>query len=160
MDAPPRSLDERLRDTAALLSATGADTWVATASAAGEAYLVPLSFGWTGEAVVLVTERRSPTARNLIAKRGARLAFGGTRDVVMVDGELAGEPAAVPDADAELVEVFVTQSGWDPRPMGDAADYDVFAVRPVGVQAWREGNEIAGRTLMRDGEWLGPVDVR
>jgi hypothetical protein len=24
----------------------------------------------------------------------------------------------------------------------------------VRVQAWREANEIAGRTLMRDGTWL------
>jgi len=27
-------------------------------------------------------------------------------------------------------------------------------LRPLRVQAWREANEIAGRTLMRDGAWL------
>jgi hypothetical protein len=31
----------------------------------------------------------------------------------------------------------------------------VFQVlRPRRIQAWRESNEIPGRTLMRDGTWL------
>jgi hypothetical protein len=31
----------------------------------------------------------------------------------------------------------------------------VFLVlRPVRIQAWRESDEIAGRTLMRDGAWV------
>jgi hypothetical protein len=27
-------------------------------------------------------------------------------------------------------------------------------LRPERIQAWREADEIAGRTLMRDGAWL------
>jgi len=29
-----------------------------------------------------------------------------------------------------------------------------LVLRPVRVQAWREADEMTGRTLMRDGEWL------
>ena len=39
-------------------------TWVATSSSDGAAHLVPLSIGWTGEAIVIVTEQRSPTSRH------------------------------------------------------------------------------------------------
>ncbi len=29
-----------------------------------------------------------------------------------------------------------------------------LVLRPVRLQAWREANEIKGRTLMRDGAWV------
>lgn len=29
-----------------------------------------------------------------------------------------------------------------------------MVLRPLRLQAWREVNEIRGRTLMRDGSWL------
>jgi hypothetical protein len=29
-----------------------------------------------------------------------------------------------------------------------------FVLRPVRIQAWRESNEIPGRTLMRKGRWV------
>jgi hypothetical protein len=29
-----------------------------------------------------------------------------------------------------------------------------FRIVPYRVQAWREVNELRGRTLMRDGQWL------
>lgn len=42
---------------------------------------------------------------------------------------------------------------WDPRE--GANDYAYFRIVPDRVQAWREVNELPGRTLMRDGAWLG-----
>ncbi len=42
--------------------------------------------------------------------------------------------------------------GWDPRK--EPGDYAYFRIVPGQVQAWREVNELAGRTLMRDGGWL------
>jgi hypothetical protein len=150
---PPRRPEQRKADALALLSAPAADAWVATASADGDAYLVPLSIGWTGESLVLVTEARSVTARNLLRALRSRLAVGGTRDVVMIDAELVGDHAVV-DAPANLVETFVSQSGWDPTKDANAADYRLFELRPVQVQAWREANEIAGRTLMRNASWV------
>jgi hypothetical protein len=65
--APPRTLEQRTADTRALLAAPGADIWVATASANGSAaHLVPLSYGWTGDRIVLSTESSTVTARNLV----------------------------------------------------------------------------------------------
>jgi hypothetical protein len=149
---PPRGPEQRKADALALLSAPAADAWVATASADGHAYLVPLSIGWTGASIVLVTEARSVTAKNLRALR-SRVAVGGTRDVVMIDAELVDDHAVL-DAPANLVETFVSQSGWDPTKEGNAADYRLFELRPVQMQAWREANEIAGRTLMRNASWI------
>ena len=45
----------------------------------------------------------------------------------------------------------MAQADWDPRR---DTGYVFLVLRPVRVQAWREANEIAGRTLMRDGSWL------
>jgi hypothetical protein len=151
--AAPRTREQRRADALAILGAAEADVWVATASADGDAYLVPLSLGWTGEHVVLVTESRSPTARNVIASGRARMAAGASRDVVMIDAELE-TATALADGPADALERFAAQSGWDPRPMADADAYLVLVLRPIRIQAWREANELAGRTLMRDGTWL------
>src|SRR5262245_29163908 len=148
---PPRTVEQRTADTRAALAAPGADIWVATASAGGEAHLVPLSYGWTGDRIVLSTSSTMVTARNLISSGRARLGTGATRDVVMIDAELeAVHP--VGDVPEEVVASFVTQSDWDPRPEGDP--FVFLVLRPVRIQAWREVNELAGRTLMRDGAWL------
>jgi hypothetical protein len=149
--APPRTLEQRTTDARALLAAPGADIWVATASVNGGAHLVPLSYGWTGDRIVLSTESSTVTARNLVDSGKARLGSGGTRDVVMIDAELE-TVHPVGDVPEEVAGPFVTQSDWDPRPEGDP--YVFLVLRPVRIQAWREANELAGRTLMRDGAWL------
>jgi hypothetical protein len=151
----PRSFDERRHDALAILGAPRADAWVATSSSDGAVHLVPLSIGWTGNDIVLVTEQSSATARNLSARGVARVGIGGTRDVVMIDAEVVSE-TPVPDG-GELLDTFAGQSGWDPRGGSDADAYRVVVLRPVRLQAWREANEIAGRTLMRDGVWLDHV---
>jgi hypothetical protein len=148
---PPRSRARRIADTRELLATPGADIWVATASASGDAHLVPLSYGWTGEHIVLSTDGTMVTARNLVASRAARLGIGGTRDVVMIDAELEAV-LPVGEAPKEVADPFVRQSDWDPRRAGEA--YVFLVLRPVRIQAWRESNEISGRTLMRDGAWL------
>jgi len=89
------------------------------------------------------------TARDLDASGRARLAVGPTRDVTMVDAVLE---RAVPTAEAgALGEAYAAQADWDPR---GSAGYVYLVLRPERVQAWREADEIAGRTLMRDGAWL------
>lgn len=126
------------------------DVWVATASPEGTPHLVPLSFDWDGEAVLLATPADSQTGRNLARSGVARLALGPTRDVTLIDGEvevldLADLPVAVGDR-------FAARTGFDPRTL--TTRYRWFRVRPYRVQAWREENELAGRELMRDGRWL------
>jgi Pyridoxamine 5'-phosphate oxidase len=149
--APPRTLEQRTADTLALLAEPGADIWVATASANGDAHLVPLSYGWTGDRIVLSTDSSMVTARNLVNAGKARLGTGGTRDVVMIDAEL-DSVHPVGDVPEDVATSFVSQSDWDPRPQGDP--FVFLVLRPVRIQAWREANELAGRTLMREGAWL------
>ena len=144
----PRDRATRKADALALLATPATDVWVATASAAGAPHLVPLSLAWVDERAVVAVERSSVTARNLTSSGEARLAVGPTRDVVMIDAVL--ERAVDVAADEALGVAYVAQADWDPRR---ATGYVFLVLRPVRVQAWREANEIPGRTLMRDGTW-------
>ena len=126
------------------------DLWVATASPGGNPHLVPLSFDWDGEALLVATPSGSPTGRNLVATGAARLALGHTRDVYMIDGEVEViELGALP---AERAERFRARAGFDPRE--SATPFRWFRITPRRIQAWREENELRGRELMRDGRWL------
>jgi hypothetical protein len=154
MPDAPRPFEERKHHALELLGAPAADAWVATGSPEAPGYLVPLSIAWTGTAIAVVTERRSLTARNLAATGAARLGLGGTRDVVIVDTTLVGTYALTDPAAAALLDVFAAQSDWDPRGSADADAYAMYELRPERIQAWREANELAGRTLMRNGTWL------
>jgi hypothetical protein len=144
----PRDPATRKADALALLATPAIDVWVATASADGRPHLVPVSLAWADERAVVAVERSSVTARNLAASGEARLAVGATRDVVMIDAVL--ERAVDVATDDALGAVYVAQADWDPR---GAAGYVFLVLRPVRVQAWREVNEMPGRTLMRDGTW-------
>ncbi|MFJ9196783.1 pyridoxamine 5'-phosphate oxidase family protein [Streptomyces flaveolus] len=146
MSAEPRSRAQRREDTEHRL-AHDVDVWVASASADGAPYLVPLSFDWDGEALLAATPADSPTGRNLAAGRVARLALGHTRDVTMIDGEVE-----VLDAPPRRAGLFAERTGFDPR--ASATPYRWFRIVPRRVQAWRQENELTGRELMRDGRWL------
>lgn len=145
----PRDRPTRKADALAILATPKRDGWVATATAAGAPYLVPLSLVWVEERLVLAIQRSSPTARNLAVSGSARVGAGGTRDVVMIDAVV--ERMVGVSEDSALGEAYAAQADWDPR--GDTG-YVFVILRPLRVQAWREADEIAGRTLMRDGEWL------
>lgn len=148
--ADPRTRARRVADTKALLE-RDVDCWVATTDPeSGEPYLVPLSFVWTGTELILSTGATSRTGRALETTGLARLAFGATRDVVMVDGTIETvEQADLPAAEADL---FAARTEFDPRRL--RSRYPYFRVRPVTIQAWREENELRGRHVMRDGAWL------
>lgn len=148
--AAPRERDQRVRDTLAKLSEPAADVWVATASPDGAPYLVPLSLAWLDGRVVIAVDGTSRTARNLEAGRTARLALGPTRDVVVIDARL--ERSVPVDEAGGLADRYAAQADWDPRTAGEP--YRYLVLRPERVQAWREADEIAGRTLMRAGTWL------
>ncbi|MFV2175324.1 pyridoxamine 5'-phosphate oxidase family protein [Actinomadura sp. LOL_016] len=145
--AAPRSRAQRRHDTEHRLT-HDVDVWVATASADGTPYLVPLSFDWDGEALLVATPAGSPTGRNLAASRTARLGLGPTRDVTMIDG--AVEVIEMDALPRERADLFAERTGFDPRPL---ASYRWFRITPRRVQAWREENELSGRELMRDGRW-------
>ena len=150
MTPPARTSTQRKQDTLSRLE-RDVDAWVATAGEdGGTPYLVPLSFLWDGGTLLVATEASSPTGRNLRAGGRVRLGIGPTRDVVLVEGTAEALPAdALP---GEVGDAFATKTGFDPR--GLAGRYLYFRIRPRRIQAWREVNELAGRELMRDGEWL------
>ena len=145
--AAPRPLAVRKQDTLDRID-QDVDAWVATASLDGTPYLMPLSFLWDGRTLLLSTAVNNPTARNLRANPLVQLTIGQTRDVVHIIAtteELATVPAAEGDA-------FAAKAGFDPRQA--STPYPFIRATPTTIQAWREGNEIKGRLLMRSGTWL------
>lgn len=147
---PARTAKQRKQDTLDRLE-RDEDVWVATADGENATpYLVPLSFLWDGATLLLATPAASPTGRNLRATRRARLGVGPTRDVVMIEGTAQTlTPAELPGG---VGDAFAEKTGFDPRTL--TSEYLYFRVTPRRVQAWREANELAGRDLMRDGEWV------
>ena len=149
MSADPRSRAQRRRDTEHRLT-HDIDLWLASASAAGGPHLVPLSFDWDGEAVLVATPAKSPTGRNLAATQTARLGLGHTRDVSMIEGDV--EVLEIDALPQERGDRFATRAGFDPRAQD--TPYRWFRISPRRIQAWREVNELPDRELMRDGRWL------
>jgi hypothetical protein len=151
----PRPLTRRRADAEARLATVPCDGWVATATAGPDgvptAHLVPLSVAWIDERVVLAVELASRTARGIAAAGRARIGVGPTRDVVMIDAVLE-RSVPVAEAPAHLADGYAARSDWDPRD--DPGGYAYLVLRPERIQAWREVDELAGRTLMRAGAWL------
>jgi hypothetical protein len=141
----PRSVQQRKTDTLARLD-SDVDAWIATAGADGSGYLLPLSFFWDGTGVIVSTPRSSVTGRNLSRGGRVRVGLGLVRDVTMIDG------TAELVEDEQAKDGFAAKHRWDPRNETD--EYAFFRVVPDRMQAWREVNELPGRTLMRDGKWL------
>jgi hypothetical protein len=154
-DAEPRTREQRKADTLAKLAAPAADVWVATAAVGAggraSAAMVPLSLAWIDERVVLATEADSVTARNVTSEAHARLGLGPTRDVVMIDAELE-QVYGLDEVPADLARQYAAQTDWDPRESGERMRF--LVLRPQRIQAWREVNELPGRTLMRGGAWI------
>ena len=123
---------------------------MASASADGEPYLVPLSFDWDGEALLVATPAASPTGCNLAATGSARLGLGHTRDVSMIEGDV--EVLEIDALPQEQGDRFAERSGFDPRAL--ATPYRWFRITPRRIQAWREVDELPDRELMRHGRWL------
>lgn len=147
MDAP-RSLAQRKSDVLAKL-ASEEDIWVATTNGPGEPCLVPLSFVWVDGRIILATARGNRTARNVLETASAHLALGPTRDVVSLEG--IAEVRAHNEVDDGDAEAYAAHTGWDPR-LDPATVWIVF--EPLRIQAWREVDELQGRTVMEEGRWL------
>jgi general stress protein 26 len=146
-----RSPEERKADALAKLEASEANVWVATASPTGAVHLVPVTHTWSGSQIVLATGPKSRTVANVTANPRMRLALGETRDVVMIDAVL-DETLLKSEAPEALAAGYATQAGWDPRT--DKSDYVYLLLRPERIQVWREAEDLAGRTVMRNGAWI------
>ena len=97
---------------------------MASASAGGAPYLVPLSFDWDGEALLVATPTDSPTGRNLAATRAVRLGLGHTRDVSMIEGDV--EVLEIDALPQDRGDRFAERAGFDPRVL--ATPYRWFRV--------------------------------
>jgi hypothetical protein len=149
--AMARPRDQRITDTLELLQ-TEVDVWVATASGAGTPYLVPLSFYWSGDAMIVTTTHSSRTGRNFARTGRARAAIGQTRgQVVVIDARVEEMPVG---DDVELEDAYVRATEFDPRPWD--VGYTFFRLVPERIQAWRgdDAEELRDKDLMRDGLFL------
>jgi pyridoxamine 5'-phosphate oxidase-like protein len=146
-----RPREQRIRDALELLK-TEVDVWVATASGAGKPYLVPLSFYWDGDALIVTTIRSSRTGRNFADTGRVRAAIGQTRgEVVVIDAQVAEMPVG---ENVELEDAYVRATDFDPRPWD--AGYTFFRLVPERIHAWRgdDAEELRDKELMRDGLFL------
>ena len=145
----PRTTAQRKADTLSRLG-SAVDCWVPSASAGGEAYLIPLSFVWHQGQIVMATPAASLTVRNLRRAGNCRVALDGTRDVVLIEGPI--EIVATASITPDIATAFKTAAGFDPHQ--SAQDYVYILLAPRQIRAWREENELTGREIMHDGQWL------
>jgi hypothetical protein len=143
----PRSAFKRAAHARHLLESE-IDAWVASASASGDAHLIPLSFLWDGASMVLSTPVRSRTARDLLRAGRGRAALPNTRDVVILDGPIE---RIDPDVEATVIQAFADRHQWDPRL--ESTEYVFIRLIPASIQAWSVDSELATRVVMSDGEW-------
>jgi hypothetical protein len=55
-------------------------------------------------------------------------------------------------------EVPASPGGRVSTPGETSGSHLIFRVVPSRIQAWREENELSGRDVMRDGQWLASTD--
>jgi len=147
---PERTKSQRRADVLHKLESDN-KLWIATASPGGDAHLVPFSFVWDGEHVIMATRQDSPAARNAASTGNARVALGDFADVVLIDGRvtLVSQQAMIRAAADRLAGV----SGIDAR---HAPGFIYLQLLPSRIQAWSSNAaELASPTIMRDGRWLG-----
>jgi general stress protein 26 len=145
-----RTLKQRRDDTLAKLTHGKRDVWVATEDRAGRPHLVPFSFGWDGQNIVVATEAHSRTVHNLRASGLARLAVGDTRDVVLIDTHVTEAP--INELDSLVADSFQRRNGWDPRHSSTPMVW--LVCKPDRILTWQDEAELEGRTIMKLGRWL------
>ncbi|MGW3346966.1 pyridoxamine 5'-phosphate oxidase family protein [Nonomuraea rubra] len=144
--APPRDLAQRKADVLGKLAGERF-AWLATSGESG-AHLVPLGCVWDGARLVMATQERHVTVRNLRKDGHCRVALGDPADVVLVDGtvELVAYEDLPADAPPVLADLPVNPS----RVPGCV----YLFLTPRRVLTWRHRGEIPDRTVMADGRWL------
>jgi hypothetical protein len=144
----PRPRSQRRADALAALNQER-DVWVASASASGDVHLIPLSHYWDDHRLTVATPIDSVTARNVTRAGRMRVSLPSTDDVVILEGPIEVIPV---DADDALADAHARASGFDPRQ--EPNEYVYLRLTPAFIQAWRNVEELQGRTIMRDGAWL------
>ena len=146
--ARPRA--QRIADTQRRLTEE-IDAWIASADPeTGEPYLVPLCFWWDGTSILVSTMTDSITGRNLHTNPRAEFSLAATRDVILIRSTV--ETLTIDQLRPGEADKFAAYTQFDPRE--EPTDHFYFRLTPYRIQAWREVNELKGRTIFRDGVWL------
>jgi hypothetical protein len=116
----------------------------------GEPYLVPLCFWWDGDTILISTLVDSKTGRNLRDNPKVDLSLDGTRDVVLIRATV--ETLTLVQLRPGEADKFAEHTLFEPRD--EPTDHYYFRLTPYRIQAWREVNELKGRTIFKDGVWL------
>lgn len=148
--APTRSVAERANHARARLQ-SDSNVWIATASADGSPHLVPLSLTWIDDQIVVATPADTPTGKNVAESGKARAALDSADDVVIIDAD--ARLVLFADADPAMVKRYVERVGWNPS--NEPVEWALLVLTPTRGQAWNGPAEIAGRTFIRNGSWLG-----
>jgi hypothetical protein len=143
-----RSTAERIADTLTALERQS-ECWVASGRPDGSAHLIPLSFAWDGERIVLATFSDSVTVQSARRTGSLRFSLASTSDVVLIDARV--DVADVQSIPGHSYQAFLRQAGFDPRRSGN--DYSFLILEPRRVLAWRSEAELSGREIMREGHW-------
>ena len=145
---PPRTIAQRCADVRERLAAEH-HLWIATGDGDRGAHLIPLAYAWDGTRLTVATRERNKTVRNVVRSGRARVALGSPTDVVVIDATVTRSDA---DPHDPALDATFSRLPLDPRRVPGVV---CLHLRPVRIQAWRNLPEIAGRTIMRDGRWLG-----
>lgn len=147
----PRSTMSRIADTKSRLR-DDLDLWFASGGGADGPWLVPLSFLHVeddrGLELLIATDAQTRTGRNVATDGRVRLGLGEVRDLVMIDGTATIAP--ISELTEAQVERYLAKHRSDPRTWADS----LLRIRVHRMQAWREENELTGRTILRDGRWV------
>jgi general stress protein 26 len=141
-----RTVAQRIVD-AQQLFASEVDCFFATTNPDGHPNVVPLSVVWHGGVFILCTRRSTRTIRNVRARPYARLIYGTTRDVALVDAQANVTDLA--SVNESALASFHRHVGWDIAAEDDR--YVAITCTPQTIQAWRQEPEA---TLMEAGAWL------
>jgi hypothetical protein len=142
----PRTLDQRKAD-ALRRFAEDVDCFFATTNSDRRPNVVPLSVLWRRGAFLLCTRRSTQTVRNIAARPAARLVYGSTRDVVLVDVTTA--LVELRDVHPDDLDAYREHVGWNIAAESDR--YVAIRCLPHTILAWQQEPEA---TLMRGSRWL------
>jgi general stress protein 26 len=141
-----RTVAQRIIDTQHLF-ASEVDCFFATTNPDGHPNVVPLSVVWHAGVFILCTRQSTRTIRNLRARPFARLVYGTTRNVALVDAK--ADISDLASVKQSALDSFHRHVGWDIAAEDER--YVAITCTPQTIQAWRQEPEA---TLMDGGEWL------
>src|SRR5680860_1385159 len=144
-----RSRGQRIADTLEAL-ARERGCWMAVGRKDGNSHLIPLTYCWDGERLVIATDLNSITVDALKRTGRARLSLPSTHDVVIIDATAA--IVTLNDIDATTHQLFRIVAGFDPCAEPDLYVYVLLTLERI--QAWRNGAELPAREIMRAGTWV------